>query len=249
MRGPKMRYALVVSSLLLFPPASAVAQVSIQIGIPNVSIGIHQPVYPQLVPVPGYPVYYAPSGNSNYFFYDGMYWVYQGDSWYASSWYNGPWALVAPQVVPAYILRVPVRYYRQPPAYFRGWPANGPPRWGQHWGHDWERDRAGWDQGNHKAAPPRAPLPVYQSRYSGNRYPQGELQPALQRQNYRYQPHDASVQQAYLAQRLHGGPPPHPQEDRGEPSAKGNQAHQGKGGNPVHKGGSGHRDPGTDHGK
>jgi hypothetical protein len=26
--------------------------------------------------VPGLPVYYAPSVNSNFFFYDGMYWVY-----------------------------------------------------------------------------------------------------------------------------------------------------------------------------
>ena len=47
--------------------------------------------------MPGYPVYYAPRINSNYFFYDGMYWVYQRDNWYASSWYNGPWGLVAPE--------------------------------------------------------------------------------------------------------------------------------------------------------
>ena len=95
-----MRSLLVVAGLLLIPLDSAVAQVSLQIGLPAVQIGINQPVYPQMVRVPGYPVYYAPNGNSNYFFYDGMYWVYQGDNWYASSWFNGPWAQVAPQGVP-----------------------------------------------------------------------------------------------------------------------------------------------------
>jgi hypothetical protein len=39
----------------------------------------------QLVPVPGYPIHYAPQLNSNFFFYDGLYWVYQGDNWYAST--------------------------------------------------------------------------------------------------------------------------------------------------------------------
>ena len=77
---------------------SAIAQVSIGIGLPGVSIGINLPLYPELVRVPGYPVYYAPRLDSNYFFYDGMYWVYQEDNWYASSWYNGPWGLVDPEV-------------------------------------------------------------------------------------------------------------------------------------------------------
>jgi hypothetical protein len=57
----------------------------------QVSIGINVPIYPRLVVVPGYPVYYAPQLDSNYFFYDGLYWVFQDDNWYQSSWYNGPW--------------------------------------------------------------------------------------------------------------------------------------------------------------
>ena len=76
--------------------------------------------------MPGYPVYYDPRADSNYFFYDGLYWVYQEDNWYASDWYNGPWQSVAPYDVPVFVLRVPVRYYRQPPAYFRGWRAEHP---------------------------------------------------------------------------------------------------------------------------
>ena len=136
-----MRNGLIVLWMLLCSITSAAAQVSIGIGLPGVSIGINLPVYPQLVRVPGYPVYYAPQLNSNYFFYDGMYWVYQEDNWYASSWYNGPWGLVAPEVVPLFVLRIPVRYYRQPPVYFRGWRSDAPPRWGEHWGNAWEQQR------------------------------------------------------------------------------------------------------------
>jgi hypothetical protein len=84
--GLKMRKRLLVLAMLLCSITSASAQVSVDIGFPGVSIGINLPVYPQLVAVPGYPVYYAPQVNSNYFFYDGLYWVYQRDNWYASSW-------------------------------------------------------------------------------------------------------------------------------------------------------------------
>jgi hypothetical protein len=65
-----MRHALIASMLLLSPMSLAVAQVSVQIGLPSVSIGVNQAAYPEMVPVPGYPVYYAPRGDSNYFFYD-----------------------------------------------------------------------------------------------------------------------------------------------------------------------------------
>src|SRR5450755_2047873 len=179
---------------------------SLGAGLPGVSIGINLPQYPELVPVPGYPVYYAPQVNSNYFFYDGMYWAYQRDNWYASTWYNGPWGLVAPEVVPLYVLRIPVRYYRQPPVYFRGWASNAPPRWGEHWGNTWAQRRQGWDTWNRSAVPVPAPLPAYQREYSGNRYPRAEQQQTLQSQNYRYQPHDAVVQQHYQTQRVQTAP-------------------------------------------
>ena len=107
--------------------SASLAQVSIGIATPGVNIGIQLPMYPNLVAVPGYPVYYAPGLNTNYFFYDGMYWVYQGNNWYASAWYNGPWSPVHPLYVPPDVLRVPVRYYRMPPPYFRPWRADAPP--------------------------------------------------------------------------------------------------------------------------
>jgi hypothetical protein len=203
-----MRYVLIVLWMLVGSMTSANAQVSISIGLPGVSIGINLPVYPELVQVPGYPVYYAPRLNSNYFFYDGMYWIYQGDNWYASSWYNGPWGLVAREVVPLFILRIPVRYYRRPPAYFHGWQRDLPPRWGEHWGAQWEQHRSGWNKWNHASAPRPAPLPVYQRQYSGNRYPQVEQQQVLRSQNYRYQPREAVVRQHYQEQAVQRAPAP-----------------------------------------
>jgi hypothetical protein len=164
-----------------------------------VSIGINLPVYPQLVRVPNYPVYYAPGLQANFFFYDGMYWVLEGDNWYASSWYNGPWALVGPEYVPAYVLRIPVRYYRRPPVYFRGWRADAPPRWGEHWGSDWQQRRDGWDRRDRSPVPPPAPLPSYQRKFPHDRYPQAEQQPQLHGKNYRYQPRDPVVREHFQA--------------------------------------------------
>ncbi|HEX5126087.1 MAG TPA: hypothetical protein VFW00_05035 [Rhodocyclaceae bacterium] len=202
-----MRNKLILIWMLLLPLASATAQVSIGIGLPHVSIGINLPMYPDLVAVPGYPVYYAPGVNSNYFFYDGAYWVYQDDNWYTSDWYDGPWDEVDPFFVPAFILRVPVRYYRHPPRYFHGWRRDAPPHWDAHWGHDWAQRRTGWDHWDRKSVPARSPLPTYQRRYAGNNYPkQIAQQQSLQNKNYRYQPHDSLVRQRHNAERR--GPEP-----------------------------------------
>ena len=175
-----MRKGLLLLGLLVLWTASP-ARAELNIGI-NVSI------FPQLERVPGYPVYYAPGLESNYFFYDGSYWVYQDDGWYSSYWYNGPWEYMDPEFVPLFVLRVPVRYYRRPPLYFRGWQSDAPPRWGDHWGRDWSQRRSGWDRWDRRAAPAPAPLPVYQRQYSGNRYPPVSQQRELQSRNYNYHP-------------------------------------------------------------
>jgi len=189
-----------------------VAQLSINFGSPGVNIGINVGGYPTLQRVPGYPVYYAPGLNSNYFFYDGLYWVFQRDNWYASSWYNGPWTFVDRLDVPVYLLRVPVRYYRHAPTYFRNWRADYAPRWGDHWGSSWETRRRGWDQWNHSSAPAPAPLPSYQRQYTGNRYPQASQQAVIQTQNYRYQPHDDVARQQFQHQATQAQSPPPPQQ-------------------------------------
>ncbi|NTV48674.1 MAG: hypothetical protein HGB32_02950 [Geobacteraceae bacterium] len=204
----KIRYVLIALSLLLCSVTTAPASVSIGIGLPNLSIGINLPLFPELAPVPGYPVYYAPRVNANYFFYDGMYWVYQDDNWYASSWYNGPWGFVEPEFVPLFVLRIPVRYYRQPPRYFRGWQSNAPPRWDQHWGREWGQRHSGWNRWDRAAAPRRAPLPAYQRQYSGDRYPRVEQQHELRDRSYRYQPRDKIVRQHFNQRIEHQGPVP-----------------------------------------
>lgn len=218
-----MRQILLAVCVFFCAIASAGAQLAVGVALPGVSIGVNVPSYPYLAPIPGYPVYYAPRLGANYFFYDGAYWVFEGDNWYMSSWYNGPWTLVGPEAVPVFILRVPVRYYYRRPPYFYGWRVDAAPRWGEHWGASWAQQRAGWDRWNRASAPRPAPLPVYQRQYAGNRYPQIEQQYVIQSRNYRYQPQDAVVRQHFTAQRSQetqgpvqrsaerpSGPPAHP---------------------------------------
>jgi hypothetical protein len=190
--------------MLLVPAISASAQVSLSIGLPHMSIGINVPTVPELVPVPDSPAYYAPGMDTNYFFYDGMYWVFKDDNWYASSWYNGPWSPVHPEAVPLFVLRIPVAYYRRPPAYFRGWRSDGPPRWGDHWGSDWSRRRAGWDHWDRHEVPRPAPLPTYQRNFQGRQYPAPDRQHEIHAENYHHQPQEPVVRDHYAAQAEHG---------------------------------------------
>lgn len=176
----------------------------------QVSIGINIPVFPQLVIVPGYPVYYAPRVHANYFFYDGLYWVFNVEDgyWYSSSWYNGPWVFVEPAYVPQFLLVVPYRYYRVRPRYWSGWERDRPPRWGQHWGRGWESSRHGWDQWDRSRRYEAAPLPLYQKRYERDRYPAPSQQVILHNEQYHYQPHDVHVreeQTTILDQQSRGG--------------------------------------------
>lgn len=195
-----LRTAFVSLPLFLgaLAPAQAAVSVGIGINIPGVSIGLNVPAYPQMVRVPGYPVYYDPQSSDNYFFYDGLYWVYRDDTWYQSSWYNGPWQMSAPEVVPAYVLRVPVRYYRHPPVFFGGWASSRPPHWGEHWGRDWEQRRRGWDHWDRRERAEPAPLPAYQRDYHGERYPrEPDQQHAIRAEKYGYQPREAVTRQSY----------------------------------------------------
>jgi hypothetical protein len=213
----KIVYGVAVLGMLLCSVTAGSAQVNIGIGIglPNVRIGINLPVFPELVPVPGYPVYYAPRVDANYFFYDGLYWIYADDYWYSSYWYDGPWSPVEPGIVPLFILRIPVRYYRQPPEYFRDWRRDAPPRWHEHWGREWEQERRGWDKWKRGSSPVRAPLPLYQRQYSGDRYPrQVEQQQMLHRQEYRYQPRDKTIRRQYQPQGEQRAPEPQREEQR-----------------------------------
>jgi hypothetical protein len=208
-----MRNLFIVLALLLLQLSAARAELNIGFGFsaPGISIGINLPAYPQFVPVPGYPVYYDPELDSNYFFYDGMYWVLEDDEWYASSWYNGPWYMVERDEVPLYVLRVPVRYYRSPPSYFRGWRDDAAPRWSDHWGREWNERHQDWDKWNRHDVPKRAPLPTYQRNYSGDRYPTQREQHSIEAKTYKYNPREPVTQQYQQQRRT-----PAPQEQRNE---------------------------------
>ena len=201
-----MRKLIIGLSMLIFSATSALAQVS---------IGINISLFPELVRVPAYPVYYAPRLGINFFFYDGLYWVYEGDTWYSSAWYNGPWTFVGPEFVPLFVLRIPVRYYVSPPPYFHQWSPDGPPRWDEHWGRDWEQRRSGWDRWERNAAPAPAPLPTYQQKYSGERYPAVDQQKVLHSQNYRYQPREAIAPRSDPGQATQRAPAPVQREKSG----------------------------------
>jgi hypothetical protein len=153
--------------------ATASAQFSMDVGVPSSVIGLHIPHFPNLMPVPRYPVYYARDLDSNLFFFEGHYWAYTQDNWYKSNWYNGPWDFVPPDTVPDSVLRVPLLYYRHPPPYFAGWDRQSPPHWGERWGSGWENRRRGWDHWDRNQAPRRAPAPrnsFYEPREDWERY-------------------------------------------------------------------------------
>jgi len=108
----------------------------------SIDIGINLPGPPQLAPVPGTPVMYAPAVDSNYFFYAGSYYAFVNGGWYVSPGYGGPWAVVAPEFVPRPILAVPVGYYRVRPPAWRSWRRQERPHWESRWGRSWaERPR------------------------------------------------------------------------------------------------------------
>jgi hypothetical protein len=186
-----MKRLLAAAALLLACalPASAQEYVDIDVDVPE---------YPEMAPIPDSPVYYAPGVDSNYFFYDGMYWDYYDDRWYSSPWYNGPWSYVDPVFVPTYVLWVPIRYYRRAPHYWRGWSANRPPRWAEHWGRDWQVRHNQNFRGAQRPAYARAPLPDYQRSYNRGNYPRAvQQQSELHARNYGYRPQENVVRQHY----------------------------------------------------
>lgn len=85
---------------------------------------------PQLVVVPGTPVYYAPSLSFNFFAYGGRYYTHYNGGWFMATAYGDPWNYVAVPSVPRPVLGVPVSYYKIPPGHMKG--RGGPPRWAGH---------------------------------------------------------------------------------------------------------------------
>ena len=89
----KKLFVVAVLTWTLAPPPLVHAGV-------HVDIGINLPAPPELAPIPGTPVLYAPSVAANYFFFGGQYYAFVGGVWYVGPAYGGPWAVVAPEFVP-----------------------------------------------------------------------------------------------------------------------------------------------------
>jgi len=137
-----MRRGLLLGGMLLtvagLVPAPAAART-------DVHIGINLGAPPQLVVVPGTPVYYAPAVPYNYFFYGGQYYLFHQGAWLFAPTHNGPWSAIAVEYVPRPILSVPVPYYRAPPPHWKKHGRHGPPPWAPAWGHRKKWKGKDWD--------------------------------------------------------------------------------------------------------
>jgi hypothetical protein len=192
--GQLVRRIVIAAFFVLVTTMTTEMTAQAQIGV---HIGVDLPVFPRLVVVPGYPVYYAPAVRANYFFYDGLFWVFNVDDgyWYSSSWYNGPWVVVEPEFVPQPILVVPYRYYRVRPVYWGGWAYDRPPRWDVYWGPTWVEHHHGWDHWDRSRRISAAPLPVFQRQYDRSHYPSPAQQVTIYRERYNYRPRDVVVRE------------------------------------------------------
>lgn len=179
-----MRTSAVALWFLLVITAPLMAEVRVDMGAPGGSIGFDLRAYPELSPIPDHPVYYAPHIDANLFYFGGRYWAFSHDGWYSSTWYNGPWEALSDDDIPLFVLRVPVRYYRHTPVYFRGWLEDAPPRWADHFGPAWADRHRDWEQWDRALVPRLAPLPDYQRDYGRARYPPRDEQRALHERHY-----------------------------------------------------------------
>lgn len=142
-----------LAALVVVVPSVSEAQVQV-----HVDIGFHLPAPPKLVVVPQVPAvrYVSVAATpGNLFYYDGQYWAFAYQGWYASGSYNGPWVYVAPQFVPRPVLLVPVQYYHVPPGHWKQWERGRAPHWREDWGPEWadkrqwKRDRDDDDRNGH----------------------------------------------------------------------------------------------------
>jgi hypothetical protein len=116
---------LAAAAAMLFSGASATAsdlKINIDLGGPPIVLTAP----PQLVVVPGTPVYYAPDVSANLFFYKGRYYTLASGVWSMAPAYSGPWAVIQIGQVPPPVLAVPVEYYKIPPGQLK---KKGPPPW------------------------------------------------------------------------------------------------------------------------
>ena len=111
-------YFFLGTSYLLSPErTSAEVNVHVGIGLPLPIVLI--PAAPAVVCIPDTPVYYAPDVGIDIFFYSGHWYRPYRGYWYRATYYNGPWAYLPPQRVPAVLVHLPANNYNVPPGHQR----------------------------------------------------------------------------------------------------------------------------------
>src|SRR5262245_63296946 len=94
------------------PPVVVAPAPAVVVTPPSITFGGPPP----LVVVPGAPtVQYVPTGAFNVFVFGGRYYSFHNGYWFHAGHYNGPWAHIKTERVPAPVIGVPVTYYRVPP--------------------------------------------------------------------------------------------------------------------------------------
>lgn len=96
-------------------PARGDVNVGINVGTPAPPPVIVAP--PQLVVVPGTPVYFVPSAAFNVFVFGGKYYSFHNGVWFLASGHKGPWKVIALESVPQPVRGVPISYYKIPPGH------------------------------------------------------------------------------------------------------------------------------------
>jgi hypothetical protein len=123
-RLPRLLMLSAAAAMLLSGAPATASDVNITIGLGVPPIVLTAP--PQLVVVPGTPIYYAPDVQANLFVYKGRYYTVVHGVWSMAPAYTGPWAAIQIGKGPPPVLSVPVEYYKIPPGNLK---KKGPPPW------------------------------------------------------------------------------------------------------------------------
>jgi hypothetical protein len=114
---------------LVFGMAMGTAEggdVNVNIGVPPVAAVVVAPppvmvARPQVVLVPGTPVFTAPNVEFNVFLFGGKYYSHHNDVWYVTPRPGAKWERVAVATVPVEVRGVPVKYYKVKPKHAKAW--------------------------------------------------------------------------------------------------------------------------------
>jgi len=140
-------FTLLLAAFLLAAASTLAADVDVKVSINLPVIVIDSE--PELTYIPGTYIYFIPDRSEDFFFYQGYWWRPYGGHWYRAGFYNGPWVVIAPRMVPRPFLRLPGGWRSLPPGHARLKWAEVKKGWKQ-----WAREKR-WDNKPDKQAGPK----------------------------------------------------------------------------------------------